>query len=198
MPDAATKSERTRQRILDAAAHVLSVRGYSGTRLSDIARHAAVQAPAIYYYFPSREDVIEEVMWAGVSRMRTHVRSVLDALPPETPPLDRIDAAVEAHLRHELEISDYTRAAIRNAGQLPEHIQTRQLAEANRYGDLWRTLIADAARAGTVRPDLDLRAARMLILGALNWAVEWWNPRRGSLTTVVHTAQTLIRNGLSA
>src|SRR3982074_1894105 len=125
----ATKSGRTRQRILDATAHVLSIKGYSGTRLSDIAEHAQVQAPAIYYYFPSREDVIEEVMWAGIARMRSHVRDVLAGLAPEAGSLDRIEAAVEAHLRHELEISDYTRAAIRNAGQLPEKIQSRQLAE---------------------------------------------------------------------
>jgi AcrR family transcriptional regulator len=193
----ADKSARTRQRILDATAHVLSIKGYSGTRLADIAEHAQVQAPAIYYYFPSREDVIEEVMWAGIARMRAHVKEVLGALP-DAKPLDRIEAAVEAHLRHELEISDYTRAAIRNAGQLPEKIQSRQLAEARKYAEVWRTLIADAAAAGELRPDLDQRAARLLILGALNWAVEWWNPRRGPLDVIVHTAQSLVRHGLSA
>jgi AcrR family transcriptional regulator len=193
----ATKSARTRQRILDATAHVLSIKGYSGTRLSDIAEHAQVQAPAIYYYFPSREDVIEEVMWAGIARMRAHVKEVLAELP-EAGPLDRIEAAVEAHLRHELEISDYTRAAIRNAGQLPENIQSRQLLEARKYAELWRTLIADAGAAGELRADLDPRAARLLILGALNWAVEWWNPRRGPLDVIVHTAQSLVRHGLSA
>jgi AcrR family transcriptional regulator len=194
----ATKSARTRQRILDATAHVLSIKGYSGTRLTDIAEHAQVQAPAIYYYFPSREDVIEEVMWAGIARMRAHVREVLSGLPAAAGPLDRIDAAVEAHLRHELEISDYTRAAIRNAGQLPENIQSRQLLEARKYAEVWRTLIGDAQAAGALRADLDPRAARLLILGALNWAVEWWNPRRGPLDVIVHTAQSLVRHGLSA
>lgn len=193
----ADKSARTRQRILDATAHVLSIKGYSGTRLSDIAEHAQVQAPAIYYYFPSREDVIEEVMWAGIARMRAHVKEVL-AKHADAKPLDRIEAAVEAHLRHELEISDYTRAAIRNAGQLPEKVQLRQLAEARKYAEVWRTLIADAATAGELRADLDPRAARLLILGALNWAVEWWNPRRGPLDVIVRTAQSLVRHGLSA
>jgi AcrR family transcriptional regulator len=196
MSDAPTKSARTRQRILDATAQVLSLKGYAGTRLTDIAEHAQVQAPAIYYYFPSREDVIEEVMWVGIAGMRAHVREVLDALPPEAGPLDRIDAAVEAHLRHELEISDYTKAAIRNSAQLPDKIRARQLAEADRYGELWRTLITDAKNAGALRDDLDPRAARMLVLGALNWAVEWWNPRRGTLTTLVRTAQSLVRHGL--
>jgi TetR/AcrR family transcriptional regulator, cholesterol catabolism regulator len=189
------KSARTRQRILDATARVLSLKGYAGTRLSDIAEQAEVQAPAIYYYWASREDVIEEVMWTGIARMRAHVRAALDALPPETGPLDRIDAAVEAHLRHMLEISDYARAAIRNSAQLPDAIRTRQLAEADRYGELWRSLVNDAA--AELRPELDHRAARMLILGALNWAVEWWNPRRGSLTSLVQTAQSLVRHGLA-
>jgi hypothetical protein len=36
----------------------------------------------------------------------------------------------------------------------------------------------------------------MMVLGALNWAAEWWNPRRGSLDTVVRTAQSLVRHGL--
>lgn len=194
--DAGSKSARTRQRILDAAAHVLSRRGYAGTRLADVARAAGVAAPAIYYYFPSRDDLVEEVMWSGLARLREHVTRVLTALPPDAGPLDRIDAAVEAHLRYSLETSDYTAASIRNAGQVPESIAIRPTAEASRYGDMWRTLLQDADNAGLLRSDLDPTAARMMVLGALNWAAEWWNPRRGSIEIVVRTAQSLVRHGL--
>ncbi len=67
-----------------------------------------------------------------------------------------------------------------------------------------RERILDAAahvlrgNAGLLRSDLEARAARMLVLGALNWAAEWWNPRRGSLEVVVRTAQSLVRSGLAA
>ena len=194
--DGGSKSARTRERILAAAAHVLSRQGYAGTRLTDVADQAQLQAPAIYYYFPSRDDLIEEVMWSGIARMGEHLDGVLAALPPEADPLDRIDAAVEAHLRYCLEISDYTAAAIRNAGQVPERIRIRYSAEAAKYGDTWRQLLQDADGAGLLRAGLDPVAARMMVLGALNWAAEWWNPRRGSLDTVVRTAQSLVRHGL--
>jgi TetR/AcrR family transcriptional regulator, cholesterol catabolism regulator len=195
--DAGSKSARTRERILDAAAHVLSRKGYAGTRLSDVADQAEIQAPAIYYYFPSRDDLIEEVMWTGIARMREHMARVLAAMSPGTDPLARIDAAVEAHLRYCLEISDYTTASIRNAGQVPENIAIRYTAEASQYGDMWRKLLQDAENAGLLRPALDPMTARMMVLGALNWAAEWWNPRRGSLDTVVRTAQSLVRHGLA-
>jgi TetR/AcrR family transcriptional regulator, cholesterol catabolism regulator len=193
-----SKSARTRERILDAAAHVLSRKGYAGTRLTDVADQAGLQAPAIYYYFPSREDLIEEVMWSGIARMHEHVRNLLAALPPDADPMGRIAAAVAGHLRYELEISDYTTAAIRNAGQLPEAIRVRYAAELARYRDTWRKLVQDAAGAGLLRPDLDPAVARMLVLGALNWAAEWWNPRRGSLDAVIRTAQSLVCHGLAA
>src|ERR1700727_2752424 len=194
---AESKSALTRRRILDAAAHVLSAKGYAGLRLNDVAAQAELQAPAIYYYYSSRDDLVEEVMWAGIADMREHVIAMLDALPADLTPLDRLLAAVDAHLRHELEISDYTTAAIRNAGQVPPQIRKRQILEEQRYGEVGRRLINDLARAGELRADLDLYIAQMLVLGALNWAVEWWDPRRGALETVVTNGQSFVRHGLA-
>ena len=194
---AETKSARTRQRILDAAANVLSRKGYAGTRLSEVAELAELQTPAIYYYFPSRDDLVEAVMWAGIAGLSSHVIEILDALPAETRPIDRIMAAVEAHLRHELEVSDYATASIRNAGQIPEKIRERQAAETVEYGKIWRGLFTDAASAGELHADMHPVIAQMLVIGALNWAAEWWSNSRGPLDEVVHTAQLLVRNGLS-
>jgi AcrR family transcriptional regulator len=191
-----SKSARTRVRILDAAAHVLSIKGYAGMRLSDVAEYAELQAPAIYYYFPSREDLIEEVMWVGIADMRVHLSAVLEAEGEGLEPMDRIMLAVEAHLRHELEISDYTTASIRNAGQLPEKIRKRQISEENKYGEIWRELVKSATAAGQIRPELDPYIAQMLVMGALNWTAEWWSPKRGSVDTVVSMAQSFVRNGL--
>jgi AcrR family transcriptional regulator len=192
----ASKSARTRERLLDAAANVLSRKGFAGTRLSDIAEQAQVQAPAIYYYYSSREDLIEEVMYVGATAMRTNLLEVLAALPADTKPADRIAAGVEAHLRHELEISEYSTAIIRNANQLPENVSRRALAEIGAYNDIWRGLISGLEAAGQLRADVDPAVARMLVLGALNWAAEWWSPDRGPLEDTISTAQSMILHAL--
>ena len=192
----AKKSLLTRERILDAAAHVLSRKGYAGTRLADVAEVAQVQAPAIYYYFPSRDELIEEVMWAGVFRVHRHVRETLAALPESASALDRILAAVEAHLRYELQISDYTTASIRNAGQVPEQLRTRPAAEEAAYSRIWTGLLHQAAEAGELRPGLDINVSRLLLLGSMNWAAEWWNPHTRSLTDLVQASQDMVRYGM--
>lgn len=195
---ASSKAARTRVRILDATATVLSREGYAGMRLSEVAAVADLQTPAIYYYFSSREELIEEVMWVGIAGMRANLEAALDALPDDSSPRERILVAVEAHLRHELEISEYATAAIRNTGQVPAKIRGRQLEELKKYGQLWRALVNDAVDDGVVRPELDAHVARMLIIGALNWTAEWWDPQRAPVDVVVRNAQDLVRHGLFA
>ncbi|MCU4672959.1 TetR/AcrR family transcriptional regulator [Microbacterium fluvii] len=195
---ATAKSQRTRQRILDAAAQVLSRKGYAGTRLTDVAEAAGVQAPAIYYYFGSRDDLVEEVMWAGAHRVRVHVEEVIAAAAPSATPMDRILAAVDAHLRYELQISDYTTASVRNAGQVPEHLRVRPAAEEAAYSRIWRDLFHAAQDAGELRPEIDLNIFRLLLLGSMNWAVEWWNPRTRTLDELVRATQDMVRFGAGA
>ena len=170
-----SKSARTRERLLRAAAVVLARRGYAGSRLSDIAEEAKVQAPAIYYYYASREDLIEEVMHVGAAAMLSHLQEAMDSLPDGTAQHVRIATAVEAHLRNELELSDYARAIIRNGNQLPDAVGRRARENIAAYNDIWRGLISDLDAAGQLREGLDSTVARMIILGALNWAAEWFD-----------------------
>lgn len=193
-----TKSARTRERILESAAYVLSQKGFAGTRLTDVADHAQLQAPAIYYYFKSREELIEEVMVVGVSRIRDHVANVLESLPASTGPVDRVLAAVEAHLRFTLTESAYTLAATRNGGQLPEPLRDRHESLRIEYGNIWRDLFIEAQKAGVIAPDTDLGMARMLTMGAMNWAVEWWKPQGASVDVLIATAQRMLTSGLFA
>ncbi len=191
------KSARTRIRILDAAAKVLSDKGYAGMRLSDVAAEAELQAPAIYYYYSSREDLIEEVMWVGLADMREHLEAALTDAPAGASGMDRLLLAVEVHLRHELEISDYATASIRNAGQLPEKIRGRRDEEEKKYGALWKGLIKQVADEGDLRADLDPYVARMLVMGTINWSAEWWKPGRVSVDRVVANAQSYVRAALA-
>ncbi len=191
------KSARTRVRILDAAAKVLSDKGYAGMRLGDVAAEAELQAPAIYYYFTSREDLIEEVMWVGLADMRAFLEAALAEAPADASAMDRVLIAVEVHLRHELEISDYATASIRNAGQLPAKLRQRRDAEERKYGALWRGLIKRVADEGELREDLDPYVAQMLVMGTVNWSAEWWRPGRVSVDRVVANAQSYVRAALS-
>ena len=188
------KSEKTRRRILDAAAEVLNRDGFAGARLSTIAEAADLRVPAVYYYFDSREAILEEVVVIGGRMAEERIRARLAELPGNASAVDRICAAYGAQLEMVLKESAYTAAAMKTMGQLPAPIRERQLREQRGRGELWRGLIADAVKAGEIDPELEPHAARMLLLGAVNWAPEWWDPERGTIDELVATAERLVRN----
>jgi len=192
------KSEETRERLLDAAAKVFRDKGYAGARLADIAERAGMHTPGVYYYFPSKEDLVEEVLRVGVARACGYVQQRVAALPAGSSALDRLRAAIEAHVLMVLEIGDYTSANIRIFGQVPDDVRARHLADQRAYGSVWRALLEGAQTAGELRPDLDLSVVRMLILGALNWTVEWYRPGAQTATEVAREATAMICEGIGA
>jgi AcrR family transcriptional regulator len=199
MTERLTKSERTRQRILDAAARVFREQGYANARLADIAELADMQTGSLYYHFDGREDLVAEILRLGVKTAWSHVRAAVDALPPSATPIDRLAAAVRAHTLTVLEAGDYASAQARIVGQVPPEVLKGHEADQRRYGAYWNDLIKAAADAGQLRPGTDLFLSRMLLLGALNWTAEWYEPRRGkSATAVADQAVAMVLHGLAA
>ena len=191
----ARKSELTRRRILDSAAFCFRERGFAGTRLADIADRAGIQAPSLYYHFASKEELIEEVLSLGVTRTFEHVQTAVSEANGDDP-LGRLRAAIRAHLEMVLETGNYSAANLRLYGQMPEQIRKRlQRTQAN-VGRYWNQLLVDARDAGAIRSDVDLSAARMLILGALNWSAEWYRPGGLSAEELADQATTLLLEGI--
>lgn len=190
------RGDATRQRILAAAARILTTKGYATTRLSEIADEAGLHPPGVYYYFASRQELIAEVMRVGQRRVRDHVESSVRNAPPGSNALQKISIAVKAHLEVELRLSDFATAVTRNSSQLPERVSSALRAESESYHSLWRDLLESARREGLLPAGLDIGVARMLVIGALNLTPEWWRAEDASIDVLVETAQKLVRRGL--
>jgi AcrR family transcriptional regulator len=197
MAEPLTKSARTRQRILDAAAKVFREQGYAHARLSDIAEQAGIQTGSLYYHFDSRDDLVDEILRLGIETAWQHVRDALAELPAATP-LERLAAAIRAHTTAVLEIGDYASAQARIVGQIPPEVRKRHMGDQRRYGEYWNELLEAAVAAGEIRPDIDLFVVRMLAFGAMNWTAEWYRPRAGTSADVIaDQAVAFLLNGLT-
>jgi AcrR family transcriptional regulator len=190
------KSEVTRQSILDAAAREFRDNGYSGTRLSDIAARIGMKAGSLYYHFDSREKLVEAVMEHGLAKTKAAVEERLASLPRDAGHLVRLEAAIETHLLSVLEQGDHASATIKLFSQVPPDIRERQLARQRAYGAIWRKLLEDARRDGAIRGDVDLSPVRMAIMGALNWAADWYRPSGAAPKRIARDIAAMVLHGL--
>ena len=138
-----------------------------------------------------------EVLDQGIARCFDAVTAAVDALGPEAGLRARLRAAVAAHLDMLLRHGDYTAANIRSFGQVPEPIRRRHWPLREAYGDYWRGLLESGQRSGELKKDADLSLLRMLLLGSLNWAIEWYDPRRKTADEIAVTVVEMFLDGVA-
>jgi AcrR family transcriptional regulator len=192
----ASKSEKSRDAILEAAAKLFRRQGYSATTLRQIAGLAEIKAGSIYYYFDSKEAILDEVLHQGLHRIFDAVKTALRD-SGKLSHRRRIGIAIETHLVTLLEASDFTSANIRIYGQLPERLKKRHRPIRRAYAQYWDRLFLDARRAGEIRADIEIVPLRIFVLGALNWTVEWFGlDRKSEVLKLARRTELLIFDGV--
>ena len=165
-----------RQRILTAAAKLFGTKGYSETTLADIGAEAGTYAGSLYYYFPSKESIVEEVLNIGTTSVSNLVMGKVAMLPPDTSVRDRIRVALETHMEQMLQRDEFVIAYWKIIDQVPEEIRQRHLVLPRAYGRFWQGMLNDAQMSGEIRSDLNSKLLRLLLIGSTIYALDWFNP----------------------
>jgi AcrR family transcriptional regulator len=163
----------SRRLVLDHAARLFRLHGYAAVSIRDIASACGIKAGSLYYHFPSKEQIVAEVLDTGVGTVFDEARRSVEKLPPGAKFPQRLRAAIGAHLHALLDLDDYTGANIRIFGHVPPHIRMGALAKRRLYEDWWRELLAHGEADSAFAPGTDLRLLRLFLLGAMNWSLEW-------------------------
>ncbi len=163
----ARRAELTR-----AAARLFAEKGYHGTSVNDLAEALGVQKGSLYSHIDSKADLLWEVARGGSDAFH----AALDAVPEDGAVLDRIEAALRAHLRVVAEQLDVATVFVREWRYLEGERRATFVAERRRYEERIRALFREGREHGELRTDLDDATAALLMLSAANWAYTWLRP----------------------
>jgi AcrR family transcriptional regulator len=184
-----------RLRILDEAASLFLRHGYAETSLRDIAGAAGMQAGSVYYHFASKDDILEEILRRGIVAVDEVFAAVAAELEPGTPPADRLRRHVRGHLGALFEHGAYTAAHVTVFHSAPPGVRAASIPVRDAYEQRWQHLLSELAPHSAA----DITLARLLLLGAMSSALEWFDP--GGVRTLddisdTITHQTLLGLGL--
>lgn len=142
------RPDDTRAALVAAARALFAERGYDGASVRAITSRADANLGAITYHFGSKEELYHEVVASMVRPIRDRIVAVAR---DEAPPLDRLDAVVEAYFRHFGEHPDLPRFLMERiaAGQLPPPPVVETMREVLRTVS---GLVAEGQADGSIRP----------------------------------------------
>ena len=178
------KSDRTREQILHAAAKLFREQGFAATTLRQIAVRAKLKAGSIYYYFSSKNEILDEVLELGIRVVFDAVKQTVDGLPKGASGRERVEAAVGAHLYTLLKYSDFTSANFRIYAQVSKAARKRNQNIRRAYTGYWKALLSSVQDSGEIAPEVDLTLTRLFLLGSMNGAVEWYDQTKKPISVL--------------
>ncbi|WP_419842313.1 TetR/AcrR family transcriptional regulator [Candidatus Poriferisodalis sp.] len=168
------KGERSRTRILDAAARLLSCHGYAATTLTDIASAAQMQAGSLYYHFDSKDSIVEEVLRVGIDHARCAIDTALDSLGPGASGADRLAEAIVAYVNCIVAESSFTVANIRCFNESPPKTRQSLAVPLREFANLWVSLLVEGQADGSLRGDANAGALARILISGLNSLASWY------------------------
>lgn len=156
--------------IIETAAKLYADRGFLGASIADLAAACGASKALIYHYFPSKEDILFEVMDSHI-RSLSDIEAEISDLPGTAAERLRalthsfMDAYVGAEARHKVLLNDLER--------LPEERRVAIISRQRALVDYVQRLMEEA------QPHLAERglgrAAAMLYFGMINWTHTWYH-----------------------
>ena len=169
-----------RGELLVSAARLFRRKGFDATSTRDIAAAVGMQSGSPFYHFKSKGALLYAVMEEG---MRSAIARQEQALARAASAASDPAGQLRTLIRHHFDIllgpgNDFIPVMLYEARSITPR-QRAALAELqSEYEATW-TPVLDALHASG-RLQADVKLARLLIFGALNWSAQWYDRRKGA------------------
>jgi AcrR family transcriptional regulator len=169
------RSDERWAEILGGSAAVFARVGYSQATLEDIAREIGVNRASLYYYVGTKEELLVALLGNPLHMLRVRLEEVAAR---SLSAHDKLVEALRAYVRTMSELPELFIFMSENVHLImsgPEADQIR--SDADRYGKVLTGIVADGARAGEFRSDIDAQTLVLGIIGMFNWMHRWFDPK---------------------
>ncbi len=158
--------------IREAAVRLFSEQGYDATSIRDIAREVGLLPGSLYAHITSKEQLLLEIIEDGVEEFLSAATGA-DSVGPAP---QRLRQAIAAHLEVIASARDRTGVVFHQWRSLTGEDRRRVLRKRAAYEQHFVDVLDAGVLEGSFHAHLDTRFAVLVILGALNWAPEWFSP----------------------
>ncbi len=164
--------EKRRSGIVEKAAKLYAERGFLGASVSDLAKACKTSKSLIYHYYPSKEDILFDVMHSHVATLLETAEAI--AAQP-MPPAEKLRSITTEFMKHYVGAAARQKVLLNELGHLPKERRAIILSIQHRLIELVQGVLAE------IRPELGGKStlklpAAMLYFGMINWTHTWMDP----------------------
>lgn len=203
IPKFRRRAEARPDEVLDAALDLFLEKGFSATRVEDIAARAGLSKGAVYLYFPSKEAILEGLVRRAVVPIATNALGFLENFVGDPRTVFTMVLKMVAGRLSEPRTAAIPRLLMREVIHFPEFAQMYRREVLDRVLPVVETLIRNGVTEGYFRPvdpELTIRSiVGPIMLHMLMAEVFGIVPEGGlSIDRFIDNHLTILFDGLSA
>lgn len=164
-------AEPVKARIIRCATELFARHGYHATGVQELGDAVGVGRGALYHHIKSKERLLYEISISLIQEMLASASAIVES---DEAPDTKLRLLARQLLRNLAEHRSGWRVSLYESQALSPALRDEVLAARDAYEALWATVLAEAARAGSLEPatPLVLRG----VLGLLNSTFLWLDP----------------------
>jgi acetyl esterase len=190
-----------RTEIVRAAAVLFREKGYRRTSLADVAEAVGADRASLYYYFSSKDEILNEAVTPIVLRNTAIAEEIRDSAEPAPAKLRRLMVGLlRSYAEHYPLLFMYLEENLSHVAKSRQAWASEMRAVNRRYVAAIEQIIHQGIAAGSLRPIADPRILANGLMGLVSWTHRWYNPNQSSIDagTIGSAYADLLVSGLAA
>lgn len=190
-----TRKDLVLEHLLNAAAELFIQRGYTNTRMEDIATSMQMSRSSLYYYFENKEQVLLALTEGDVLVATDTLEALLNNTSISWG--DKLRGWIEGNIREKLAGGARFRLVDRIQNDLPAEYREIFRKQRRRVLELVTMVIEGGMRAGEFRVT-DPKITAFAVTGMSNWTAWWYSPNGRSTPDEIARCMTdLVMRGVT-
>ena len=166
------KTKKKKEEIIQSATSIIERKGFHNTTMEDIAAKLLMTKGSLYYYFKNKQDLLFQ---SQVLLLEQSIYNIESIMKEDSNAKESLQKAVKTHIEYLIE-----EQATFAMGVSPEQFFSGDELQTiiklrNAYAQYVDQLLLKALPENS-ESITDVKLVRNILLGAMNWMIEWYSP----------------------
>ena len=182
------KNEDKHQKIIKAALRVFAKKGFYNSRVSEIAKEAAVADGTIYLYFKNKDDILISVFETEMKKMINGMKRELSKCRD---PIEKVKMYAFKHLNMITENQEWAEVAQVELRQSSKFMREYVKDHYIDYLNIFAYIIQEGQEKGIFKESINTGIAKRAFFGALDEMGRYWVLSRSRRYSVEESAEQI-------
>ena len=164
------KMKNKYHQILETASRLFAQKGYKSTSMNEIANELGIKKATIYYYFPSKEQILFEIMNFAMDEALKDLKKISKM---KIPPMKKLEESLKFYSKYYVKKQNDLILLVNELNSLNERYKKILIDKEKVYVNIFKGIFSELKEQGKLK-DIPLTIIAFSFFGMVHYTIKWY------------------------